>query len=323
MKTALGLIVCAGLMATTLASASTQERDIEELRAGSAHRDLYAMAVNADNQDSVIAVGGFGAMVTSKDGGETWEAEKLDTDMALLDIVMVGEHQIIVGQSGLVMIRDGDEAWETVEVDTDARLLAVGANQDGLVFTVGQFGVVLRSRDGGKNWQELKLNLADKIEGGYDPHLYDVHVADDGVATVVGEFGLIMRTTDDGANWSIVNKADESLFALQMRDDGAGFAVGQSGVIFRTENNGENWSRLDNKLDANLLGVWSDPDGTVTAPGFRHMLVSDDNGETWLQVENQDVNRGWYIDASVVDGKPGVLAVGYHGKIIKITKAAN
>lgn len=321
MKTAIWLCACASLLGSSLASGAVT-RDIEVLREGTAHRDLYALAVNPQDPDSLVAVGGFGTLLTSEDGGKTWTQDSIDLDRALLDVDLVGEHEIVVGQSGLIMVRDGDEKWQEVEVDTDARLLSVSTNSSGLTFAVGQFGAVLRSLDGGKTWQKLALNLAEKIEGGYDPHLYEVQVSEDGVATVVGEFGLIMRSTDKGLNWVIVNTADESLFALQLRDDGTGFAVGQSGAIFRTLDGGESWSRLENKLDANLLGVWSTPDGRVTAPGFRHMLVSDDNGETWQQVDNLDVNRGWYIDARVVEGTPGVIAVGYSGRIIRLTKAS-
>jgi len=309
------------LVATT--ATATSERTVKELHKGTDHRDLYAMAVSTEDSNAITAVGAFGTLLVSKDGGETWENNNIKTDQALFDIAIAGEHQVIVGQTGLVMVRDGDGPWKEVEVDTDARLLSVDTNRAGLTYAVGQFGVVLRSLDGGDTWQKLDLKLAEKIEGGYDPHLYDVHVGEDGIATVVGEFGLIMRSKDQGKNWVIVNTSDESLFALQIRDDGVGFAAGQSGAIFRTENGGENWARLDNKLDANLLGIWSSPDGTVTAPGFRHMLVSDDNGESWRQVENQDVNRGWYIDARTISGKPGVIAVGYSGKVIRIIKTKN
>ena len=321
MKTATWLLACVGLLGA--ASASAAQRNIEELRSGTAHRDLYALAVNAQNSQSAIAVGAFGELVETRDGGKTWQSNNIDTERALLDIDLVGEHQIIVGQTGLVLIRDGDEPWQEVKVDTEARLLGVSTNASGLTFAVGQFGAVLRSRDGGKRWQKLDLKLAQIIEGGYDPHLYDVHVSADGVATVVGEFGLIMRSTDGGDNWVIVNTSDESLFAMQMRDDGVGFAVGQSGVVFRSEDGGKTWARLANKLDANLLGVWSTPDGKVTAPGFRHMLVSDNNGETWQQLENQDVNRGWYIAARTIGSEPGVVAVGYFGRIIRITETKN
>ena len=53
------------------------------------------------------------------------------------------------------------------------------------------------------------------------------------------------------------------------------------------------------------------------------MLVSDNNGETWQQLENQDVNRGWYIAARTIGSEPGVVAVGYFGRIIRITETKN
>lgn len=324
MRFATWVLVCAALLAATVASADTAERDVKVLHAGTAHRDLYAMAVDPQDDNSVIAVGGFGALVTTKDGGETWKDAKLDTDMALLDIIIEGKRKIVVGQSGFITIQDGDGKWKQIPSGTDARLLGVGGNSAGLTFAVGQFGIVLRSKDGGDSWQRLDLKLSEKIEGGYDPHLYDVHVSEEGVATVVGEFGLIMRSSDAGEHWDIVNTSDESLLALQIRDDdGVGFAVGQSGVVFRTEDGGKNWTRLDTDLDANLLAVWVTRDGVVTLPGFRHMAVSDNNGESWLKVQKKLVNRAWFADVAKVGDTPGVVAVGVAGTIIRITRVGN
>lgn len=322
MKTAIWLFAFASILAASLASASTADRNVEVLHRGTAHRDLYAVAVDPLDSSKVIAVGGFGALVTSDDGGKTWKDTELKTQKALLGITIEGKRKIVVGQSGFIVIHDGDGKWKQIPSGTDARLLAVGGNSSGLTFAVGQFGTVLRSKDGGDSWQQLNLHLPDKIEGGYEPHLYDVHVSPDGITTVVGEFGIILRSSDAGETWEIVNTADESLLALQIRDDdGAGFAVGQAGVIFRTGDGGKTWTRVKSDLKANLLAVWVTADGVVTAPGFRHMAVSDDNGDNWLKVKDAIVNTAWFADVTKVGDTPGVIAVGVAGTIIRITLA--
>ena len=62
-------------------------------------------------------------------------------------------------------------------------------------FAVGASGTILRTTDGGNNWNILASGT------NYD--LYGVSFADANNGTVVGNFGAILRTTDAGKHWTI------------------------------------------------------------------------------------------------------------------------
>lgn len=322
MKVITPVVAAVGLSLSAAAWAAPLEMQYESVRTGTEHRDLYTLAAD-ETGANMITAGAAGTILSSSDGGASWQQNDFDTRLALLTAEMVGDRQIIAGQDGLILVRQANAAWKKVESGVDARLLGLGMNSDGLAVAVGAFGTVLRSADFGATWEVLELNLPERIEGGYNPHLYDAHVSADGDITVIGEFGLVVRSPDSGENWKIVNTGSESLFSLEIREDGAGFAVGQSGLVLRTSNGGLTWTRLETGVDANLLGAWASGTGQVMVTGFRSMLLSEDNGANWRTIRAGDVTRGWYISArGLTDGK-SFVAVGHEGRIIRLTAAGN
>lgn len=319
MKKSVALSAGALLLAASTAFALV-EMQLDKLREGTEHRDLYTLAQDSSG-NTMLAAGAFGTILTSTDGGATWNQGDHETRLSLLASEIVGDRQILTGQDGLVLVRSaGDEQWTQADSGVEARLLGVGMNEEGLTIAVGSFGTVLRSTDHGGSWEALDLKLPDRVEGGYNPHLYDAHVSQDGSVTLVGEFGLVIRSPDGGDNWKIVRTGTASLFSLEISDNGTGYAVGQSGTILRTGNGGLTWSERDTGIDANLLGVFTAPDGRVVVPGFRYMLVSKDDGESWQRVAAGDVDRGWYISAGGAADN-GVIAVGHRGRIVKLSES--
>jgi photosystem II stability/assembly factor-like uncharacterized protein len=62
-------------------------------------------------------------------------------------------------------------------------------------FAVGARGTILKTTDGGNNWEILA--------GETEDDLYGVSFTDSNIGTVVGNFGAILRTTDAGNHWTI------------------------------------------------------------------------------------------------------------------------
>jgi len=286
------------------------------IREGTTHRPLFGIAFAEDGVRG-IAVGDRGTVVLTRDGGKTWTTEGDDTALALLDVALAGERMIAVGQMGLVLIRVGDGAWERRPVGVDERLLSVDLHADGLAVAVGGFGEVRISTDNGSTWSVPDTAFSRFVEEGYDPHLYAVEITDSGRIIIAGEFGLVLVSDDRGANWRLVRQGDESLSALHVRADGVGYAVGQDGIILKTVDAGDHWERVDPGLGGNLLGVSATPEGLVTVPGMRNMLVSTDDGITFLRVGNEDVNSNWYQQAA--SGGAGTFVVGHTGRILRST----
>jgi photosystem II stability/assembly factor-like uncharacterized protein len=230
--------------------AAVADQAIEIVRTGIPHDALFALDMSGERG---VAVGNFGLMLETKDGGQTWTTLPALTPLALLGVQFAGQNAVAVGQQGLVLTRSGDGEWQKVESGLTQRLLNVGMNEQGLAVAVGEFGFVARSRDHGATWEPTPIDWAAYNDEGYEPHLYDAIVTPEGTVMICGEFGLILRSDDGGDTWRAVHQGDESVFALQLASDGTntGYAVGQEGFITRTADGGLTWTTLEAPTSAN------------------------------------------------------------------------
>ena len=282
---------------------------------GNAHEALFAVATEGN---AAIAVGAGGAIVESGDGGKTWKPDAdVPTQLSLLAVVLNKGQAIAVGQQGTVLLQTAPGKWTKVDSGNDSRLFGVALG-GGVAATVGSFGTVLRSADGGKSWTSIAPDWSKYTSNGEQPHIYDVAVDDKGVITVAGEFGFILRTADAGKTWQTLHKGSASLFAIDLRPDGVGYAVGQDGALLRSADHGLTWTTLKSGTSAILLGVHSTADGRVVITGMHDMLLSHDDGKSWQHVSGEEVTTTWYEGvASPGSGQP-LLAVGHSGEIVQV-----
>jgi photosystem II stability/assembly factor-like uncharacterized protein len=317
------------LFALTAFAEEAQDADpsIEVIRSGIPHDALFALEMTGEWG---MAIGNYGLMIETNDGGKTWNVLPPKTELALLGIAHVGEHRLIVGQKGFVLARTGDEDWREVDSGLNARLLNVAMGEAGYTIAVGEFGFVARSRDHGATWEPIEVDWGQFNDEGYEPHLYEAVVLGDGAVMIAGEFGLIIRTEDDGQTWTLVAQGDESVFDIDLASDGSntGYAVGQEGLLMKTADNGRTWERLDPGTTANLLGVWNGQSEVVIV-GIRTLLRSSDDGATFTAAEDYAIIRTWYqgVDAGVTETPAGdkgflrqqhVYIVGHRGSIARV-----
>ena len=314
------------LVASTWSFAAVaQETAVEVLRSGIPHDSLYAIDMTDDRG---LAVGNYGLMLETQNGGESWELSAPETKLALFAIATSGENQIVVGQSGTVLTRVGDGDWVTVESGFTQRLLSVAMNTSGITVAVGEFGFIGLSDDAGNSWRSTVVDWEAFNEEGYEPHLYDAVVEEDGSILIVGEFGLVLPSTDGGKSFSGVVTGDQSLFDIHMAEDGTsvGYVVGQEGFVGKTMDNGHTWQTVEVPSSSNLLGVWSGH-GEVVITGIRTMLRSSDDGQSFTGSDDVQIVRTWYqgIDSGVsgADGsfaEQNVYVVGHEGSIARVTQ---
>ena len=310
-------LLVAGLMsaAAYANTAATTQSNNPVVQQGTAHQALFNVAFDGDRG---VAVGAMGELLESTDGGKSWQATaKGITPLSLLGVGLHGAHRIAVGQQGLILRSEGNAAWSKVDSGSDQRLLAVSVNEAGLAASVGSFGAILLSENGGQSWQPIKIDWTRYLEEPVDPHLYDVVVSDSGVITVAGEYGLILRSADRGQHWIAVHRGEASIFDISLRPDGVGFAVGQNGLVMTSTDGGNVWRDLPTGSEAVLLNVWSAADGHVIVAGMRETLESRDGGATWKRRTDGDFTTAWY-SAIAAPASGGLVLVGHTGRIVKI-----
>jgi photosystem II stability/assembly factor-like uncharacterized protein len=294
---------------------------LKPLHRGTPHDALFDVAFDGARG---IAVGAFGTVLESADGGATWQRQPPlpTTNLALMSVAMRGGKCLAVGQSGLVFTADDCKTWKKVAAVTPSRLLAVDVNAQGVAYAVGGFGTVLRSADGGQTWAVQTIDWKPFTKDGAEPHLYDVHVAADGTPTMVGEFELILRADASGKNWKALRQGERSLFALTMQSDGRAYAVGQSGAVLASSDGGATWRALASGTEAILTAVHAGPKGQLLASGINTVLASKDDGGTWRRVVSDQAAQGRHqaIGAGTSsDGKTRLIVVGSGGAILEVT----
>ena len=151
-----------------------------------------------------VAVGGFGAVVISEDGGATWEARHLDwtelqpdgLEAHLYDASISDDGEVLIcGEFAMILAsNDRGQTWQ-VRHQGDASLFAMRIDGQGLGFAVGQEGTVLRTRDAGATWQPLAT--------GSRANLLDVWHSKEDEVVAIG-IRALLRSPDQGQTWASV-----------------------------------------------------------------------------------------------------------------------
>ena len=96
-----------------------------------------------------------------------------------------------------------------------------------------EFGVILRTKDGGITWAPLETRpVAARLQG--------VHMISASEAWIVGDKATILHTTDGGETWDIISSASD-LRSVYFHNDMLGWAVGEAGSVLHTDDGGETW----------------------------------------------------------------------------------
>ena len=114
-----------------------------------------------ENENRGFAVGAFGLIAATSDGGKTWEPwmHRIANDggLHLNAIERVGEDIFIASERGYVFKLDrGQQRFASIETSYPGTYFGVAGN-DSVVIAYGLRGSVLRSVDGGESWQEVSV----------------------------------------------------------------------------------------------------------------------------------------------------------------------
>lgn len=175
------------------------------------------------------AVGSFGLLLQTQDGGKTWVERSNDIDNAdgyHLNAV-VGSNDVIyvVGEAGfLTLSRDQGATWQKVDLDYDGSLFGIFAAPNAeYVVATGLRGNTFKSLDNGETWQLIEPDAGYSLMAGT--------AIDANQFILVGAGGAIVVTRDGGEtfeNYTLPARA--SLSSVVALDQEQLILVGQGGV---------------------------------------------------------------------------------------------
>lgn len=227
---------------------------------------------------------GFGIVIRTTDGGQTWVESSLPWDSrGLYDV------DFISSAKGLAV----GGTYRTWSPSPDYTF----------------WGDLLRTSDGGVTWTR------GEITSSWLHAAWGVAFLDENTALAVGNANTIAKTTDSGQTWSSPNpEADVHLSHIALPGASRGIVVGCGGLVWTTEDGGQTWAEQSSGTNVSLSRVsFLDVNrGATVGRGFT-ALVTNDGGITWTG--ERSVTLKDLYDVSFVDANTGA-AVGAGGIII-------
>ena len=222
------------------------------------------VTVKFTDASTVWAVGHDAVALRSRDGGASWE-RMLDGRSLLKLLLSAYAERVKNGEPGAEAVQKeitrAAAQSATPEV-LPTPLLDVWFADANEGFLVGAFGLVLRTRDGGKTWEPL----IERADNERRFHLYAVS----GVGEqryIAGEQGLMLRW--DAARSRFVKLPtpyNGSYFGVAVAPPRL-VAYGLRGNAYLSDDDGAQWRKIDTGIDANLVAL-------VPLDGGRFVLVS-------------------------------------------------
>lgn len=252
-------------------------------------RDAF-YGVVAPGGETLWAVGSYGKIVRSEDGGSSWAVQSSPVISHLQAIAAWDARRAVaVGNRGLVVVTDdAGKTWTEVSAPRSAvanKLLMVRAYADGVAWAVGELGAVLKSSDYGHTWARM---LDEKDQAWNDVFF----VGQSG--WLVGEFGQVLRSTDGGTTWTAVpSGVESSLMSVWFRDERHGVAVGLSGTVLVSDDGGERWQRMPPMTREHLNSVIWDGSRWIAVGDKGMRVTADADGQSWKAGRISDRDLSW------------------------------
>lgn len=284
--------------------------------------------------ERLVAVGSRGHIVYSDDNGETWTQAISPTRQMLTAVDFVdAQNGWAVGHDSLILhTSDAGESWEIQYRDPSLEesraeqaggllerpLMDVWFRDANTGFAAGAYGLLLRTDDGGQNWEELP----DLIDNEFGFHYNAMTAVKDTGLFLVGEMGTMYRSVDFGDTWETIADLpyDGSLFGTAGTGRANEILVwGLRGNMYRSTDFGDTWEQVrletpdGDELQATLANGQLSEDGKLVVVGVGGVvIVSEDNGRTFDV--NVRADRVALASAAILPNGD-LLLLGQHGAV--------
>ncbi|WP_194792251.1 WD40/YVTN/BNR-like repeat-containing protein, partial [Pseudomonas sp. UFMG81] len=202
-------------------------------------------AVSFSDASHGWAVGHWGAILASTDGGESWQVQRLsqDQDRPLFAVHFFDARRgVAVGLWSLVLTTDdGGATWSERRLPppagssrADLNLMSLFVGRHGTLYATAERGQLLRSDDRGQTWRYL--------DTGYEGTLWTGAVLADGSLLVGGQRGTLLRGSAEGTSWQrIALDSRSSITAIAVQGEDV-LAVGLDGLQVRSGDGGRSFA---------------------------------------------------------------------------------
>ena len=284
--------------------------------------DLYDVDFSDSNNGFIV--GDSGTVLKTTDGGDSWEAIKLEIDLPLYCVKLLNKNDIFIGGPKIILkSNNGGEIWSNTNVygnifDIFFNSNKIGYAIGGYYITNSTLGVIYRTENKGEEWlSPLKKDILGLFASCiiFDTKVYILSVSS------CMNLGLcdmnIYKTIDGGKNFkSTYKSSDKGIYSLFNIDSTSIFAVGQKGIILYSSDKGENWISRDADTEEDLFSIFGISKDEYYVCGASGVILTTNNkGQSWVK-QNSGTNKK--LNSIYFPSSSYGIAVGENGTIIKI-----
>lgn len=216
----------------------------------------------------------------------------------------------------IITTTDGGTTWNQKSYDWESDgLLSVYVSDNGKGWAVGFAGIMYISEDGGNSWSQILSGIKSYFYSGDD--IYSVFCINENISWAVGHRqggggggSIILNTTDGGKIWKTQlysGGTSKPIRSIHFIDENFGWALGDNG-FWRTTNGGETW--VKGSLNGKSLFFIDENTGWLVKETFNiysdAIFKTTDGGITWIPKSTQtglniyfaNANEGWVVGQS-------------------------
>ncbi len=269
------------------------------------------------DSNNVFAVGDCGIIIRSTNGGNNWSLLQFPDTNHLNSIFFANNLTgWIVGGTYttdvILKTTNGGESWSRQDSNINgSELRAVFFNDvnngyavGGATYGANDFGIIIRTSDGGTNWMTVSGNF---------PHEFYSLCFINSYTGWAGSSGSVYKTTDGGINWNIEYSGFVGqVSSIKFVDALTGFV--SKGSSYKSTNGGVDWSNINiyglSVSFANQLTGWIS--GAVNPT---RLFKTTDCGITWISYNMYQISNT--LNAISFASAATGWAVGWYGAIQK------
>lgn len=232
-------------------------------------------AVSFANDKQGWAVGHFGVVLHSVDGGETW-TRQLDGVTAAQLVQKAAKQQAEQAPNDPAVTKRLAAAERLVADGPDKPFFDVHFADEKTGYVVGAYNLIFRTRDGGQTWQPL----ADRVDNPKTQHLYAIR-AKGNALYLIGEQGLVFRSGDGGEHFQrLTTPYQGSYFNAAVLPSGELVVAGLRGNAYRSVDQGTHWEKIELPAPVSVLALAVKGDTLFLGNQAGQVFASSDQGRS-------------------------------------------
>ncbi len=279
-----------------------------------ATRSPQLLGTSCPTTSACLAVGDWGLLVGSGDGGAHWSSKASGTDERLYSIGCASASTCVaVGDGGTIVATQTGATWSPQPSGTTETLTGADCPTTRACFAVGDQGTILATGAHGGAWEAQGSKTSANLNA--------IGCASAKSCVAVGSLGTILATANAGKTWTEKGSGTTAyLGGVACPSAKACYAVGEDGTVLATTDGGKSWSLKSTGVGDELDGInCTSATNCVATGGSGTVLSTADGGTSWTVQGTGTARDLRSIDCSATTA---CIAAGDTGTILAITPKA-